>query len=70
MGRIGACLAAVYLVHVRHDTGVAFPVAFDRVDVSVPVLPERNPHPPEFPDDEPGYLPLLTGGGGDVVKSH
>ena len=70
MGRIGACLAPVYLVHVRHDTGVAFPVAFDRVDVSVPVLPERNPHPPEFPDDEPGYLPLLTGGGGDVVKSH
>ena len=70
MGRIGACLAPVYLVHVRHDTGVAFPVAFDRVDVSVPVLPERNPHPPEFPDDEPGHLPLLAGGGGDVVKSH
>ncbi|MCS3157326.1 hypothetical protein NXY07_10030 [Phocaeicola dorei] len=54
----------------RHDTGVAFPVAFDRVDVSVPVLPERNTHPPEFPDDEPGHLPLLAGGGGDVVKSH
>ena len=68
MGCIGACLAPVYLVHVRHDTGVAFPVAFDRVDVSVPVLPERNTHPPEFPDDEPGYLPLLAGGGGDVVK--
>ena len=27
MGRIGACLAPVYLVHVRHGTGVAFPVA-------------------------------------------
>ena len=40
------------------------------VDVSVPVLPERNTHPPEFPDDEPGHLPLLAGGGGDVVKSH
>ena len=60
-------LAAVHFVHVCHDTGVAFPVAFDRVDVSVPVLPERNPHPPEFPDDEPGYLPLLTGDRKSVV---
>ena len=70
VGGIGAGLAPVYLVHVCYDTGVAFPVTFDRVDVSAAVFPVRNPHPPEFPDDEPGHLPLSAGGGRDVVKSH
>jgi hypothetical protein len=70
MGCIRACLAPVYLIHVRHDTGVAFPVAFDRIDVSVPVLPERNLHPFEFLYDEFSHLPLSARGGRNAVKSH
>ena len=58
VGCIRAGLAAVYLVHVCHDTGVASPVAFDRVDIAVPVFPVRNPHAAEFVRDKPGH-PLL-----------
>ena len=58
MGGIRAGFAEVHLVHVRHDTGVAFPVAFDRVDVAAPVFPVRDSHAFEFARDEPGHLLL------------
>lgn len=58
VGCIRACLAAVHFVHVCHDTGVAFPVAFDRVDVAMPVFPVSDSHASELVRDKPGH-PLL-----------